>query len=411
MPQSALFDHDFTLAELIDKRTAAKLRAALDATLGAEWQVVDAGGLPLLGAPSAAAGHMLKVPLRLDIEQVGNLLASGVPQERILAAARWMEMMLEYERRYRMVASLHIETVSADFATLQRKHAELQVSEQKYRILAAELESRVAEQVDVITRAQRQLYQSEKMASVGSLAAGMAHEINNPIGFIRSNMNSANTYFDQMRQILSAYHTGGRVEAERLWQDAGMDFVLEDFPGLLTESIDGADRIARIVANLMKYAGIDYALSAQIDLNDAIRTVASIVADQVRDGIALELDLQPLPKIECDQGRIHQMLLALMQNAVLAIADRGTVRVSTRLAGREIHIAIRDNGCGIATDSLARIFDPFYTTREVGKGVGLGLTVSADIAAAHGGRITVDSAPGIGSTFTIHLPLAAASAP
>ncbi len=408
MPENALFDHDFTLAELIDKRTAAKLHTALSATLGADWQVVDADGLPLLGAPSVASGRMLTVPLRLDIEQVGTLVASGVSHEQIAAAARWIDMMLEHERRYRMVASLHIETVSADFATLQRKHAELQASEQKYRVLAAELESRVAEQVEIITRAQRQLYQSEKMASVGSLAAGMAHEINNPIGFIRSNMNSANTYFGQMRQVLSACHRGDHADAARFWQDAGMDFVLEDFPGLLKESIDGADRIARIVANLMKYAGIDYALSAQVDVNDAIRTVTGILTDQVRDGIALDLDLQPLPKIDCDQGRLHQMLLAIMQNGVLAIADRGTVRVSTRLVGRDIRIAIGDNGCGIAADTLARIFDPFYTTREVGKGVGLGLTVSADIAAAHGGRITVESAVGVGSTFTIHLPLASA---
>ena len=411
MPENALFDHDFTLAELIDKRTAAKLRTALSATLGANWQIVDADGVALLGAPPVEAGPMLTAPLCLDIEQVGALTASGVPREQLVAARRWVEMILEYERRYRMVASLHIETVSADFATLQKKHAELQVSEQKYRMLAAELESRVAEQVEVITRAQRQVYQSEKMASVGSLAAGMAHEINNPIGFMRSNMNSANAYFGQMRQVLSAYRSGDHVDAERLWQDTGMDFVLEDFPGLLTESIDGADRIARIVANLMKYAGIDYALSAQIDLNDAIRTVTGILTDQVRDGITLDLDLQPLPKIECDQGRIHQMLLAIMQNAVLAIADRGTVRAATRLVGREICIAIGDDGCGIVADSLARIFDPFYTTREVGKGVGLGLTVSADIASAHGGRIAVASALGVGSTFTIHLPLAAVGAP
>jgi len=411
MPENALFDHDFTLAELIDKRTAAKLRTALSATLGENWQIVDADDVALLGAPPVEAGPMLTVPLCLDIEQVGALTASGVPREQLVAVRRWVEMILEYERRYRMVASLHIETVSADFATLQKKHAELQVSEQKYRMLAAELESRVAEQVEVITRAQRQVYQSEKMASVGSLAAGMAHEINNPIGFMRSNMNSANAYFGQMRQVLSAYRSGDHVDAERLWQDTGMDFVLEDFPGLLTESIDGADRIARIVANLMKYAGIDYALSAQIDLNDAIRTVTGILTDQVRDGITLDLDLQPLPKIECDQGRIHQMLLAIMQNAVLAIADRGTVRAATRLVGREICIAIGDDGCGIVADSLARIFDPFYTTREVGKGVGLGLTVSTDIASAHGGRIVVASALGVGSTFTIHLPLAAVGAP
>lgn len=400
------FDRDIALAELLDAKTAAKLQAALCATLGAHWQIVDAEDKPMLGTVAAMAAGRVAVPLMIDIEQVGSLVAFDAPREHAAAAARWVDLTLAGERRYRMVVDLHVEAVNADYEALKRKHAALQESEQKYRDLAAQLERRIDEQVEVITHAQRQLYQAEKMASVGSLAAGMAHEINNPIGFIHSNTNTAAGYLKTMHAVLLAYRCGDSAEADRLWRDASLDFVLEDFQGLLKESIDGADRVARIIANLRKYASIDYAAPASIELNDAVRTVAGIVGDQIRDDIALELDLQPLPPIECDQGRINQMLLSIMQNAVQAITGRGMVRVSTRLVDREIRIAISDNGCGIALDKLSRIFDPFYTTRGVGKGTGLGLTVSADIASTHGGRIDIVSTVGIGSTFTICLPLA-----
>ena len=399
------FDRDISLAELLSTKAAAKLQAALCATLDLHWQIVDTEGKPILGMAGATAAAQVTVPLLIDIEQVGSLIAFDMPRERAVAAARWIELMLAAERRYRMAADLHVAAVNADYEALQCKHAALQESEQKYRELAAQLERRVEEQVEIITRAQRQLYQTEKMASVGSLAAGMAHEINNPLGFICSNTNTAVGYLESMRAVLLAYHRGDSAEADQLWRDASLDFVLEDFPGLLSESIHGADRVARIVANLKKYASIDYAASAPIDLNDAVRTVASIIGDQMRDEIALEMDLQPLPSIECDQGRINQMLLSIMQNAQQAIVGRGSIRVSTRVEDREIRIAISDDGCGIAPDALSHIFDPFYSTRGVGKGIGLGLTVSADIAAAYGARIEVDSAVGVGSTFTIFLPL------
>ena len=404
------FDRDFALGELLGAVPLTKLSAALNATLGTHWRIVDTAGRHVLGIDAgldaASADGALTLPLRVNIEIVGRLSATDAQRGQVEASAAWLELLLSGACRYLMAADLHVEAINADYAALQRQHAALQESEARYRDLAAQLERRVQAQVEAIALAQRQLYQSEKMASVGTLAAGMAHEINNPIGFIRSNAGTSLAYVEKMGMALAAFRRGDGGEAERVWRSADLDFVLEDFPGLLEESINGADRISRIVANLKKYASIDYVESAPVNLADAARNVAGIVADQLRQEIELELDLQPVPLIVGDQGRIHQMLLSILQNAVHAIAGRGKIRISMRQAGPEVQITIRDDGCGIAPEILSRIFDPFFTTREIGKGMGLGLTVCHDIASAHGGRIEVESSPGTGSTVTVYLPLA-----
>ena len=275
----------------------------------------------------------------------------------------------------------------------------------RYRELACELEQRVKAQVEVIEHTQRQLYQTEKLASIGSLAAGMAHEINNPIGFIRSNLATAAGYVEKIGEMFHALRQGESAAAQALWERLDMDFVLEDFSGLLQESLSGADRVARIVANLKAYSKIDCADAAAADLNEAVRAAAGVASDQLHDGITIEMDLQPLPSVVCDLSRMNQVLFALLQNAQQAMMPGGgVVRIVSRVVDDEIRIAVSDQGRGIREEIRSRIFDPFFTTQEVGKGMGLGLTVSRDIVNAHGGRIEVETASGSGSTFTICLP-------
>lgn len=398
------FDRDLTLLELLRGVSAPRLEAALSKLLGPQWQLTDLEGKAVRWSPLGARGAALSVPLHCDIDTVGQLWAADVSGEQVQAAAAWLDLVLAGAYRYQMAADLHVEAVNSDFEALQKKHAALQASETRYRELAAQLEQRVKQQVEVIERAQRQLYQSEKLASVGSLAAGMAHEINNPMGFIRSNLVSSLDYVRKLQQTLSAYRSGETERASQLWSSLDIDFVLEDFSTLLAESVAGADRVAHIVTNLKKYASIDDAMTMPIDPNNALRAVAEIALQQLP--VALTFDLQPLPVIVCDQSRINQMLLSLLQNAVQAIEGQadGQIHIRTRLLGTQIQIAIADNGSGIAASALSRIFDPFFTTREVGKGMGLGLTLASDIAVAHGGRIEVDSTQGAGSTFTVYLP-------
>lgn len=408
--ESNQFDRDITLEELLRGISSIKLRSALDQSLGASWSLRDRTGQILLHSASSHedALNASGVPLEVELEMIGQLHAT-CSTERRLSTASWLELLLTAAHRYCMVADLHSEVVFTNYAELQREHLALQESERRYHALADQLEKRVAEQVGVIERSQRQLYQAEKLASVGSLAAGMAHEINNPIGFIRSNLCSATNNFNSMQQVLTAFHCDAKLEAERIWVSSNLDFILEDFPVLLAESVTGADRIARIVANLKDYANIDHAETGPIDLNDSIRTVMNLVGDQSSSDVELRADLQPLPLIVCDRGRFNQVLLSLLQNALQALNGKGIIKVSSEVNGLQMEIAVCDNGCGMDTETLARIFDPFFTLRDVGKGTGLGLTVSQEIITAFGGHIKVESELGTGSTFTVCLPLSMSS--
>lgn len=402
----AQFDRDITLTELLRGISSAKLCAALDNSLGAGWTLHDSAGSLLLGTPAPLAMQQAihSAALRVELESIGTLSAAVTP-ERIAAAASWLELVLAANYRYSMASDLHLETVAINYHQLQQEHQALQESEQRYRELAAQLEQRVAEQVVTIERSQRQLYQAEKMASVGSLAAGVAHEINNPIGFIRSNLCTAMNNVEMMRAALNAFHGGATQMAQEIWKANDLSFVLEDFPVLLAESVDGADRVARIVANLKEFANIDHSGASLVDLNDAVRNVMDLVRDQSCEQVELLVDFQSLPLIACDRGRFNQVLLSLVQNALQALHGKGALRVSTLVDGNQIKIAVKDTGCGIEAAALARIFDPFYTSQDVGSGTGLGLTVSQEIVASYGGRIEVESVVGQGSTFTVCLPL------
>ena len=400
------FDRDLSLAELLAAVPRTRLEAALNRTIGEAWRIADNDGSVLWEGRERANEEELALPLSVDIETVGRLLAPETRREQAHAAARWLEMVLTGVQRYRMAADLHLEAVHADYQALQAKHAALQASETRYRELSGQLERRVQAQVEVIERTQRQLFLSEKMASIGSLAAGMAHEINNPIGFIRSNLCTASSYFDKMRATLEAFRKGDVKQAEAAWLQYDIDYVLEDFSGLLEESVTGADRVARIVANLKAYSNIDCRNDTNVDLNDAVRAAVGVIREMMPENVRLDMDLQPLPRIVCDLSRMNQVLFALLQNARQALGQEGGgIRVASSVSGDEIRIAVSDNGCGIAEDIVSRIFDPFFTTRDVGQGMGLGLTVSNDIVSAHSGRIEVETAAGAGSTFIVCLPL------
>lgn len=406
MPRPEAFDRDIPLANLLRGVSAPKLDAAMSKTVGQCWRILDADGEVVRQSASDMDADKCATPLHVDIEAIGHIEVPSMRRGHAEVAARWLEMVLAAAMRYQMAASLHLETVHADYEALQGKHAALQESEARYRALAAQLEQRVKDQVDTIERTQRQLYQSEKMAAVGSLAAGMAHEINNPMGFIRSNLATASKYVSTIEQMFQAYRKHELAEPSALWRQFDMDFLLEDFAGLLEESVNGADRVSRIVANLKAYASIDCTSGTPVDLNAAVRAAADILHSQLPESVQLEMALQPLQLVSGDANRLNQVLFALLQNARFAVGDQdGLIRVSSRMVSDEVCIEVSDNGCGIPGDMVNRIFDPFFTTREVGKGMGLGLTVSRDILNAHGGRIEVASIPGEGSTFTVYLPV------
>lgn len=401
------FDGDLHLQDLLTGSELSSLRSAIEVILGEGARLTDEAGEVIfsIGTGDADRGRG-RVPLRIELEPVGYIEANN-SDERLRAAGALIEQILKSSARYHMASKLHLEAVHADYEKLQQKHEALRESEARYKALAENLEERVNEQVKTIETAQRSLYQSEKMASVGQLAAGMAHEINNPIGFISSNLSTAQSYVEKLStfgQHLCASSDGSALRSA--WSQNKLDDDLQDFPSLLQESLDGANRIARIIADLKLFSNVDGGEEELTDINEIIRATCNVAAGQVKQHAQVILELGDLLLTRCRAGHLSQVFLNLLLNAAQAIdAGPGEIRIQTRQDGNEIIVQFVDSGAGISEPELTRIFDPFFTTRDVGQGTGLGLTVGRDIIHAHGGRIEVSSQLGVGTTFTIHLPV------
>ncbi|EXJ13788.1 HAMP domain-containing sensor histidine kinase [Imhoffiella purpurea] len=266
---------------------------------------------------------------------------------------------------------------------------------------------------------QAKLLQSEKMATVGVLAAGVAHEINNPIGFIMGNLATLREYVEIYHRIIDDYDACCRADSEserlsrldalRRWMEAqGYDFIRDDVPGLLEDCAEGTERVRDIVLNLREFSHPAQAeLSGPIDPNQCVVSTLKMLNNELKYKCRINTDLGELPAIQASPGQLNQVLLNMLVNAGHAIEDQGEIRVTTRREGDSIHIIIEDDGKGIAPQALPRLFDPFYTTKPVGQGTGLGLAISYGIIKDHGGEIAVDSEPGKGTRFTIRLPIGA----
>jgi signal transduction histidine kinase/ligand-binding sensor domain-containing protein len=262
--------------------------------------------------------------------------------------------------------------------------------------------------------AQSQLLQSEKMASVGQLAAGVAHEINNPLGFVRANLHTLRRYSIELISALRAY---ARFEtavgpSHAAWQqlqqerkDIDLDYLAKDTPALIAESTDGVDRIARIVDELRKFSRVDDTDWQLADINLALDATLAVLAHTLNGRAEVIKRYGQIPLIECLPFQINQVLMNLLINAGQAVSEDGLIEIETGCDHEEAWIRISDNGTGIAEDHMPRIFEPFFTTRAVGTGKGLGLSVAYAIMQRHGGRIEVTSTPGQGSCFTLYLPV------
>jgi signal transduction histidine kinase len=259
--------------------------------------------------------------------------------------------------------------------------------------------------------AEAQLLQQEKMASIGQLAAGIAHEINNPMGFIQSNLgtlknygDTLKTYFDATDQLAAQCPETVRATLTQQRNDLDLEFLFEDLPTLISESVSGAKRVRDIVQTLKSFSHVDQAEVQQININDCLNSTVETAASTLKQKANVVKEFGELPLLECRPHEMSQLFLNLLLNAAQAIAQQGEIRVKTSLEGEMIVIAISDTGCGIPQEIIGRIFEPFFTTREVGKGTGLGLSMCYDIVKKHNGTIKVDSTVGTGTTFTVRLP-------
>lgn len=398
------FDEELGLTDLLLNVKQPQLLKALQSLLGEQVGVFDAGGQHILGRDNPLPGCQ-RAYVGVELEPIGYIEAP-VEQGKLQAVAYLLEQLLRSQARYRMASKLHLEAVYSDYEELQKKHRALLESEERYKTLAEHLEQRVQEQVKIIESAHRNLYQTEKMASIGQLAAGVAHEINNPIGFIKSNLNIAAAYVDKFIIFAHLLTTDGNPGAVlAAWNKDDMSFILEDFKSLLKESLTGVNRVASIVGDLKSFSNVDRAEQEIMDVNQILRTVSNVIASQLSSSIELKLELGEILLTRCRPGHLSQVFLNIILNAAKAIKEKGQIRVKTEICNNNINISISDNGCGIPEIIINRIFDPFFTTRDVGQGTGLGLTVSRDVVLAHGGHIEVESKEGKGSRFNIYLPV------
>ena len=264
-----------------------------------------------------------------------------------------------------------------------------------------------------IEQTQSQLLQSDKMASVGQLAAGVAHEINNPIGFVYSNLGSMEKYLKDIFGLLDVYEAAEaalpeavRAEVRSAKQQRDLAFLREDVPTLMKESRDGITRVKKIVQDLKDFSHVDAQDEWQwADLHKGLDSTLNIVWNEIKYHAEVIKEYGEIPEVECFPSQLNQVFMNLLVNAAHAITDKGIITIRTGRQGEEVFIRIADTGKGIPEENLKRVFDPFFTTKPVGKGTGLGLSLSYGIMQKHNGRIEVQSEVGKGATFTLWLPI------
>ncbi len=281
----------------------------------------------------------------------------------------------------------------------------------------AELESEKAMQnrlIDKLRQAQTQLLQTEKMASIGQLAAGVAHEINNPVGYINSNLNSLKAYLGDIFRFLDAHenivsnlgkHTYGVSAIDDMRREIDMDYLRGDLTNLVLESMEGASRVIKIVKDLKEFSHIDMDKFEIVDIHNGLESTLNIVRNEIKYKAGVIKEYGDLPEIECVPAQINQVFMNILINAAHAIEEKGTITIKTGSVDGRVWVEISDNGMGIGQDALKRIFDPFFTTKPVGKGTGLGLSISYGIIAKHNGKIEVENNKDGGACFRVWLPV------
>ncbi len=359
------------------------------------WTVVPVHYLEK-AARSVADGN-LDVQLKVSSkDEIGNLSQSFNIMTRALKAAR--DKTEEQAERLRL-----------QWEVLRDTNNELEEKSKRLQQKNKELK----EAMNTLKAMQAQLVDKEKMASLGQLTAGIAHEINNPINFVSSGVSPLKRDFQELKELLNRYarlHTIKAVPEElekirafRRRIDA--DFLMEEIDSLLNGIAEGADRTKEIVSGLRSFSRLDENVIKSVDLHEGIDNTLMLLWHKIKHRIEVKKEYGYLPQVECHPGKINQVFLNLLNNAVQAIENEGKIVIRTGMEDNTVCVSISDDGRGIGPEIINKIFDPFFTTKEVGEGTGLGLSISYGIIQKHHGSLTVESEPGKGSTFTIRLPL------
>jgi PAS domain S-box-containing protein len=301
------------------------------------------------------------------------------------------------------------EELKSNQEELIKKNKEIDESKQDIQLALTKLKNAHEE----LKTSQLKILQQEKMASIGQLAAGVAHELNNPMSFISSNLGTLDKYINRLSDFI-------RVQTESIEfikddaiirkinekrKEVKLDYILEDAKILLKESLDGSDRVKRIVSELNSFSRMDEEEYKKANINECIESAITIVWNELKYKSTLKKEYGELPPIKCYPRQMNQIFVNLLINAVNSIADKGIITIKTWHKDDFIWMEVSDTGIGIPRQNLVKIFEPFFTTKEAGKGTGLGLSITYEIVQRHKGEITVESEVGKGTTFTIKIPV------
>ncbi len=451
-----LFDREYGLKDLLSVSLIKNLIKGFDNTIDSAILLPD--GEPYVGVPDPKDFDLIRrnidllndspdadnnsiligagcalFPLVHELETAGFLFLKKnkdkceKPEQLLKTgrlAAKCLNLLILSNYRNLMTSGLHCRVVEDSYAQLKKKAAELEKSEKRYRRLAENLEIEVEEKTREFKEAQIKILQQEKMASVGQLAAGMAHEINNPIGFIISNLNTLKDNITDIDSMFTYYGLfKGRVTC--LCRDAAkkdevlamikklddlddhldMSFLMEDIENLVDESLEGANRISVIVRDLKDFARPSVESEELVDLNQSIDNTLAMIAGKIGKGIVIEKAYGQIPCVTCFQREMNQVFLNVLLNALYAVEEKGKIVITTRIVGQMVEVCIADNGTGIKDENMSQIFNPFFTTKPVGTGTGLGLNLAYNIVKKHNGKIKVESTPGRGTAIYIKVPV------
>jgi len=300
-------------------------------------------------------------------------------------------------------------------AEIQDKNEALRQQQEELKTINELLENQKEElqkALESLKLTQSQLVQSEKMASIGQLVAGIAHEINNPVTFISAGVDSLNANLVEVRQVLDIYHmiTPDNAEEklkeiEKLKKEIEYHETVIEIDKLIDSVRTGSDRTAEIVKGLRTFSRLDEDVLKFADIHEGLDSTLILLRNKYKEHIEIEKHYGDIPEIECYPGQLNQVFMNILSNAIDAIEDKGTIAISTSISNRSIRISIKDTGRGISENIRSKIFDPFFTTKEVGKGTGLGLSICHSIIEKHSGSIEVKSEVGKGSEVVISLPV------
>ncbi len=409
-----LFDENATLKSLVEHATDESTLAVPDRqslSLAAIEGAFENGATLCLRQGDADLKYALAFPC---IRKFNSLLAVPLVIDGAIRGA-----LCVTDKNDQEAFSANDEILLAIYAdqvrrVFERVNLHEQLKQKNEALLREQRDQR--ELIVKLQAAQDQLLQSEKMASIGLLAAGVAHEINNPVGYITSNIGTLKKYMGDIFSVMEAYEKAEPMLAQypevlegicALKKQVDIEYLKSDSLALMSESQEGVTRVKKIVQDLKDFSHVDNAEWQIADLHHGIDSTLNIVHNEIKYKAEVVKQYGDIPQVECLPSQLNQVFLNLLVNAAHAIEERGVITVATGKKDSEVWIAISDTGKGIAAENLKRIFDPFFTTKPIGTGTGLGLSLSYGIIQKHTGRMEVESEVGKGTTFRLWLPIKA----